>query len=185
MTEGVLNDARAHMQKTVDATRREFGSVRTGRATPALLERVTVDYYGVQTPITQVATVTAPDPRLLVVQPWDKSLLKDLERALLKSELGLVPSSDGALIRLPIPALTEERRRDLVKVVRKHAEEGRVAVRNIRRDHKDKIEHLEKDGKVSKDDCRRAVDELQKLTDRHVKEIDSLLSAKEAEIMEV
>ena len=185
MTQGVINDAKVHMQKTVDATRREFGSIRTGRATPALLERITVEYYGVQTPINQVATVTAPDPRLLVVQPWDKSLLKDLERALLKSELGLVPSSDGAIIRLPIPALTEERRRELVKVVRKQAEEGRVAIRNIRRDHKAKLEHLEKDGKMSEDDSRRAADELQKLTDRYVKEIDTLLSAKEAEIMEV
>jgi ribosome recycling factor len=185
VTQGVINDAKVHMQKTVDATRREFGSIRTGRATPALLERITVEYYGTQTPINQVATVTAPDPRLLVVQPWDKSLLKDLERALLKSELGLVPSSDGAVIRLPIPALTEERRRDLVKVVRKQAEEGRVAIRNIRRDHKAKLEHLEKDGKVSEDDSRRAADELQKLTDRYVKEIDTLLSAKEAEIMEV
>lgn len=185
MTQGVINDAKVHMQKTVDATRREFGSIRTGRATPALLERITVEYYGVQTPINQVATVTAPDPRLLVVQPWDKSLLKDLERALLKSELGLVPSTDGAVIRLPIPALTEERRRELVKVVRKQAEEGRVAIRNIRRDHKAKVEHLEKDGKVSEDDGRRAADELQKLTDRYVKEIDTLLSAKEAEIMEV
>jgi ribosome recycling factor len=185
VAQGVINDAKVHMQKTVDATRREFGSIRTGRATPALLERITVEYYGVQTPINQVATVTAPDPRLLVVQPWDKSLLKDVERALLKSELGLVPSSDGAIIRLPIPALTEERRRELVKVVRKHAEEGRVAIRNIRRDHKDKLEHLEKDGKMSEDDSRRAVDELQKLTDRYVKEIDTLLSAKEAEIMEV
>ncbi len=185
MIQGVINDAKVHMQKTVDATRREFGSIRTGRATPALLERITVEYYGVQTPINQVATVTAPDPRLLVVQPWDKSLLKDVERALLKSELGLVPSSDGAMIRLPIPALTEERRRELVKVVRKQAEEGRVAIRNIRRDHKTKLEHQEKDGKISEDDSRRAADELQKLTDRYVKEIDTLLSAKEAEIMEV
>lgn len=185
MTQGVINDAKVHMQKTVDATRREFGSIRTGRATPALLERITVEYYGTPTPINQVATVTAPDPRLLVVQPWDKSLLKDLERALLKSELGLVPSTDGAVIRLPIPALTEERRRELAKVVRKQAEEGRVAIRNIRRDHKAKLEHLEKDGKVSEDESRRAADELQKLTDRYVKEIDTLLSAKEAEIMEV
>lgn len=185
MTQGVINDAKVHMQKTVDATRREFGSIRTGRATPALLERITVEYYGTPTPINQVATVTAPDPRLLVVQPWDKSLLKDLERALLKSELGLVPSTDGAVIRLPIPALTEERRRELAKVVRKQAEEGRVAIRNIRRDHKAKLEHLEKDGKVSEDESRRASDELQKLTDRYVKEIDTLLSAKEAEIMEV
>ena len=185
MTHGVMNDAKVHMQKAVDATRREFGGVRTGRATPALLERITVDYYGVQTPVNQVASVTAPDSRLLVVQPWDKNLVKEVERAILKSELGLVPSSDGTVIRLPIPSLTEERRRDLVKVVRKHAEEGRVAIRNIRRDHKDKLEQLEKDKKISEDDGRRAVDDLQKLTDRFIKEIDTLLSAKEAEIMEV
>jgi ribosome recycling factor len=173
------------MQKTIDATRREFGAVRTGRATPALLERITVDYYGVQTPVNQVATVTAPDPRLLVVQPWDKKMIKEVERAILKSELGLTPSTDGTVVRLPIPSLTEERRRDLVKVVRKHAEEGRVAIRNIRRDHKEKLEQLEKSGEISKDDSHRAVDELQKLTDRFIKEIESLLSAKEAEIMEV
>ncbi|HVI84067.1 MAG TPA: ribosome recycling factor [bacterium] len=173
------------MQKAVDATKREFGGVRTGRATPALLERVTVDYYGVQTPVTQVASVTAPDPRLLVVQPWDKSLLKEVERAILKSELGLTPSIDGVVIRLPIPTLTGERRRDLVKIVRKHAEEGRVAVRNIRRDHKDKLEQMEKAGEISEDDSRRAVEDLQKLTDRYVKEIDAVLTAKEAEIMEV
>ena len=181
----VLDDARLHMQKAVDATKREFGSVRTGRATPALLERVTVDYYGVQTPVTQVASVTAPDPRLLVVQPWDKSLLKEVERAILKSELGLTPSTDGVVIRLPIPTLTGERRRDLVKIVRKHAEEGRVAVRNIRRDHKDRLEQMEKAGEISEDDSRRAVEDLQKLTDRYVKEIDAVLTAKEAEIMEV
>jgi ribosome recycling factor len=173
------------MQKAVDATKREFGSVRTGRATPALLERVTVDYYGVQTPVTQVASVTVPDPRLLVVQPWDKSLVKEVERAILKSELGLTPSTDGVVIRLPIPTLTGERRRDLVKIVRKHAEEGRVAVRNIRRDHKDKLEQMEKAGQISEDDSRRAIEDLQKLTDRYVKDIDGLLSAKEAEIMEV
>ena len=138
-----------------------------------------------QTPVNQVASVTVPDPRMLVVQPWDKHLIKEVEKAILKSELGLTPSTDGTVIRLAIPALTEERRRDLVKVVRKHAEEGRVAIRNIRRDHKDKVEQLEKNGKVSEDDRRRAVDELQKLTDRFTKEIDSLLAAKEAEIMEV
>jgi ribosome recycling factor len=185
VSHGVINDAKVNMQKTIDATRREFGAVRTGRATPALLERITVDYYGVQTPVNQVATVTAPDPRLLVVQPWDKKMIKEVERAILKSELGLTPSTDGTVVRLPIPSLTEERRRDLVKVVRKHAEEGRVAIRNIRRDHKEKLEQLEKSGEISEDDSRRAVDELQKLTDRYIKEIESLLSAKEAEIMEV
>jgi len=179
------SDAKVHMQKAVDATKREFASVRTGRATPALLERIMVDYYGVATPVNQVASVTVPDSRLLVVAPWDKHLIKEVEKAILKSELGLTPSTDGTVIRLPIPALTEERRRDLVKIVRKHAEEGRVAIRNIRRDHKDKVEQLEKGGKISEDDRRRAVDELQKLTDRFTKEIDTLLAAKEAEIMEV
>jgi ribosome recycling factor len=185
VTHDVINDAKIHMQKAVDATRREFGGVRTGRATPALLERITVEYYGVPTPVTQVATVTVPDPRLLVVQPWDKSLVKDVERAILKSELGLTPSTDGVVIRLPIPGLTEERRRDLVKVVRRHAEDGRVAIRNIRRDHKDRLSQLEKAGKISEDEGRRAVEELQKLTDRYIKEIDGLLAAKESEIMEV
>ncbi len=181
----VIAGAKAHMQKAVDAAKREFASVRTGRASPALLERVTVDYYGVPTPVTQVATVTVPDPRLLVVQPWDKSLVREIERAIQKSELGLVPSNDGTIIRLPIPALTGERRKELVKVVHKQAEEARVAIRNIRRDHKEKLERLEKKGELSEDESRRTVDELQKLTDRHVKEIDALLSAKEAEIMEV
>ena len=185
MIRDVINDAKVHMQKAVEATKREFGSVRTGRATPALLERVTVDYYGVATPVTQVASVTVPEPRLLVVQPWDRNLVKEVERAILKSELGLTPSTDGTVIRLPIPTLTEERRRELVKVVRKHAEEGRVAIRNIRRDHKDKVEQLEKSGKVSEDDSRRGVEEMQKLTDRYIKEIDTLLSAKESEIMEI
>jgi ribosome recycling factor len=181
----VVADAKAHMQKAVDAAKREFASVRTGRATPALLERVSVDYYGVATPITQVASVTVPDPRLLVIQPWDKKLIREIEKAIQKSELGLVPSSDGSVIRLPIPTLTEERRRELVKVVRRQAEEARVAIRNIRRDHKDRLEKLEKSGEMSEDESRRAQDELQKLTDRHTKEIEALLAAKETEIMEV
>ena len=185
MTNARVEEASDKMHKVVVHLQDQFGAVRTGRATPALLERITVDYYGVQTPVNQVATVTAPDSRLLVVQPWDKRMIKEVERAILKSELGLTPSTDGNVIRLPIPALTEERRRELVKVVRKHAEEGRVAIRNIRRDHKEKLEQLEKGGKISEDDSRRAVDELQKLTDRYIKEIESLLSAKEAEIMEV
>jgi ribosome recycling factor len=181
----IVADAKAHMQKAVEAAKREFASVRTGRATPALLERVTVEYYGTPTPITQVATVTVPEPRLLLIQPWDKSLVRDIERAIQKSDLGLVPSSDGTLIRLPIPSLTGERRKDLAKLAHKQAEEARVAIRNIRRDHKDKLERLEKKGELSEDEVRRAVDELQKLTDRHIAEIDSLLSAKEKEITEV
>jgi ribosome recycling factor len=181
----VIVDAKAHMQKAVDTAKREFAGVRTGRASPALLERVTVDYYGVPTPITQVATITVPDPRLLVVQPWDKNLVREIDRAIQKSELGLVPSNDGTVIRLPIPGLTEERRRELVKVVRKQAEEGRVAIRNIRREHKDKLEKLEKDGQISEDESRRLVEELQKLTDRFTKEIETLVAAKEKEIMEI
>jgi ribosome recycling factor len=178
-------DAKAHMQKTVDATKREFGGVRTGRASPALLERVSVEYYGVATPVTQVASVSVPEARLLVIQPWDKSLIKEIERAILKSELGLMPSSDGAVIRLPIPPLTGDRRRELVKVVHKQAEEGKVAIRNIRRDHREKLERLEKAGDLSKDEAKRHQDDLQKLTDQYIKEIDTLLAAKEKEISEV
>lgn len=173
------------MQKAVEATKREFAGVRTGRASPALLERVTVEYYGVSTPVTQVASVSVPEARLLVIQPWDKALLKEIERAIQKSELGLTPSSDGAVIRLPIPPLTGDRRRELVKVVHKQAEEGRVSIRNIRRDHREKLERLEKDGTLSKDEVRRHQDELQKITDQYTKEIDTLLAAKEKEITEV
>jgi len=185
MTEDVIKDAKSRMQKAVEATRREFSSVRTGRANPALLEQVKVDYYGVSTPINQVATVTVPEPRLLVVAPWDKQMVKDVERAILKSELGLTPSSDGAVIRLPIPPLTEERRRDLAKVVRRQTEEGRVAVRNIRREAKEMIEELEEAGEVSEDGAKRALEELQKLTDEFIATVDKALGAKEKEIMEL
>ncbi len=185
MNHEVIADAKAHMQKAVESAKREFAGVRTGRASPALLERVMVDYYGVPTPVTQVATVTVPDPRLLVVQPWDKSLVREIERAIQKSELGLTPSNDGIVIRLPIPTLTEERRRDLVKVVRKQAEEARVAIRNIRRDRKETLEKRGKKGEISEDESRRGIEELQKITDRYTGEIDALLAAKEKEIMEV
>ena len=181
----VVADAKTHMQKTVDVLKREFGGVRTGRATPTLIERVTVDYYGVPTPVTQVATVTIPDARLLVIQPWDKKMVKDIERAILKSELGLTPSTDGVVIRLPIPPLSGDRRKELVKVVHKQAEEGKVSIRNIRRDHREKIERLEKAGDLSKDEAHRHQDELQKITDQYIKEIDALLAAKEKEITEV
>ncbi len=181
----VLADAKAHMQKAIEAARREFGSIRTGRANASLLERVMVEYYGVQTPVTQVASVTVPDARLIVIQPWDKSLVREIERAIQKSELGLTPANDGTVIRLPIPSLTGERRRELVKVAHKQAEEARVAVRNIRRDYKERLERLEKKGEVSEDAAHRAVDELQKLTDHFIKEVDALLATKEAEITEV
>ncbi len=181
----VLADAKAHMQKAIEAARREFGGIRTGRANASLLERVMVDYYGVQTPVTQVASVTVPDARLIVIQPWDKGLVREIERAIQKSELGLTPANDGTVIRLPIPSLTGERRRELVKVAHKQAEEARVAVSNIRREYKERLERLEKKGELSEDAAHRAVDELQKLTDHFIKEVDALLAAKEAEITEV
>jgi ribosome recycling factor len=185
ITLDVINDAKSRMQKALEATRHEFASIRTGRANPALLEQVKVDYYGALTPVNQLATITVPEPRLLVVAPWDKKMVKDVERAILKSELGLVPSSDGTVIRIPIPTLTEERRRDLVKVVRKHAEEGRVAVRNIRREAKEMIEELEESGDVSEDAAQRAMEELQKLTDELIAAVDKALEAKDKEIMEL
>lgn len=185
MIKDVIADAKARMQKAIEATRHEFASLRTGRASPALLEQIRIDYYGVPTPITQLATVTVPEPRLLVIQPWDKKMVKDVERGILKSELGLVPSSDGVHIRVPIPPLTEERRKELVKVAHKHAEEGRVAVRNIRREAKEMIEQLEEEGGVSEDEAKRAVEELQRMTDKSIADIDALLAAKDKEIMEL
>lgn len=185
MIQDIIADAKARMQKAVEATKHEFASLRTGRASPALLEQVKVDYYGVSTSITQLATVTVPEPRLLVIQPWDKKMVKEVERAILKSELGLVPSSDGTYVRVPIPPLTEERRKELVKLAHKHAEEGRVAIRNIRREAKEMIEELEDDGEISEDDAKRGLEELQKLTDKVIAEIDALLAAKDKEIMEI
>lgn len=185
MINDVIADARARMQKAIEATRHEFGAIRTGRASPALLEHIRVDYYGVPTPVTQLATVTVPEPRLLVIAPWDQKFVKEVERAILKSELGLVPSSDGAHVRVPIPPLTEERRKDLVKVAHRHAEEGRVAIRNIRREAKEMIEDLEESGDISEDDRTRGIEELQKLTDKAIADVETLLAAKDKEIMEV
>ncbi len=185
MIDDVINDARARMQKAIDATRREFASLRTGRASPALLDHIRVDYYQTPTPINQLATIAAPEPRLLVIQPWDKSTTREIERAILKSELGLVPSSDGAVIRIPIPSLTEERRRDLVKIARKHGEEGRVAIRNLRREAKEMIEQFEESGDISEDESRRGLERLQQVTDETIAQLDRLLQAKEQEIMEV
>lgn len=185
MTEEVLADARARMLKAVEATRREFASLRTGRASPGILEQIRVDYYQTPTPINQLATISVPEPRLLVVQPWDKSIVRDVERAILKSDLGLVPSSDGTVIRIPIPTLTEERRRDLVKLARRQAEEGRVAIRNIRREAKEMLEQFEEAGDISEDESRRGLERLQQLTDDTIAQLDRLLHAKEQEIMEV
>lgn len=185
MINDVIADAKTRMQKAIEAVRHEFASLRTGRASPTLLEQIRVDYYGVATPITQVATVTVPEPRLLVIAPWDKKMVKDIEKAILKSELGLVPSSDGTHVRVPIPSLTQERRKELAKVAHKHAEEGRVAIRNVRREAKEMIEDLDEEGDVSEDESKRGIDELQKLTDKFIAEVDALLAAKEKEILEV
>jgi ribosome recycling factor len=180
-----LADAREHMDKSVDATRGKFGSVRTGRATPALLDRITVDYYGAQTPLKQLATVSAPEARLLTVQPYDKSSIKAIERAIQESDVGLTPNNDGQVIRMQIPELTEERRKQLVKVVRNLAEEGRVAIRNIRRDVMHDLRELRDAGEAGSDDEHRAEEALQRLTDEKIKELDALLKGKEEEILEV
>src|SRR5438874_8187576 len=183
MEEGIvkdlLDDARERMQKSVDSTRHEFTSVRTGRASPHLLDRIEVDYYGATTPLKQLANVSASEARLLTITPYDKSSIKSIEKSILESDLGLTPSNDGNLIRLTIPELTEERRKELVKVVHGLAEEGRVAVRNIRRDCMHDMRELRKEGEVGEDEERRAEGELQKLTDARVAEIDELLKGKE------
>ena len=185
MIDDLLKDAREHMEKSVDATRTKFGSVRTGRATPHLLDRINVDYYGAQTPLKQLATVSAPEARLLTVQPYDKNSIKGIERAILESDVGLTPNNDGSIIRLQIPELTEERRRQLVKVVRGITEEGKIALRNIRRDVMHDLRELKEAGEAGSDDEHRAEDALQKLTDDKVKELDAILKNKEAEILEV
>jgi ribosome recycling factor len=185
MIDELLQDAREHMEKSVDATRHKFGSVRTGRASTALLDRITVDYYGAQTPLKQLATVSAPEARLLTVQPYDKSSIKNIERAIMESDVGLTPNNDGQIIRLQVPELTEERRKELVKVVRHLAEEGRVAIRNIRRDVMHDLRELRDAGEAGSDDEHRAEEALQKLTDEKVKELDGVLKAKDEEILEV
>ncbi len=185
MIDDFLGDATQRMAKSVEATHDHFNSVRTGRATPALLDRITIDYYGTPTPLKNLATINAPEPRMLTIQPFDPSSIKQIEKTIQESDLGLTPSNDGKLIRLPIPQLTEERRKDLVKIVRGMAEEGRVSVRNVRRDAIKHLEELAKSGDVGDDDERAAEGRVQKLTDEHVAKIDDLLKRKEAEIMEV
>jgi ribosome recycling factor len=181
----LLADAGERMHKSVESTNVEFGSVRTGRASPALLDRVVVDYYGAATPLKQLATISAPEARLLSVQPYDQSSIKVIEKAIMESDIGLTPNNDGKLIRLSIPELNEERRKELVKVVRHIAEEGRVAVRNVRRDIMHDLRELKEAGEVGADDEHRGEVELQKLTDARIAELDSYLKGKEAEIMEV
>jgi ribosome recycling factor len=185
LTDELIADARERMGKSVDSIRHEFGSVRTGRASPALLDRISVDYYGTATPLKQLATISAPEARLLTIQPYDKSSIKAIEKAILESDVGLQPNNDGNLIRLGIPELTEERRKQLVKVVRHIAEEGRVAIRNIRRDVMHDLRELKEAGEAGSDDEHRAEVELQKVTDVRISELDELLKQKEAEILEV
>jgi ribosome recycling factor len=185
MIDDVLNDASRRMDKSVEATRHEFTTIRTGRASVALLDRVQVNAYGTKLPLNQVATISVPEPRLLSITPFDKSTIRDIERAIHESDLGLTPANDGQVVRLPIPQLTEERRKELVRQVRQLAEDGRVAARNVRRDAIHQLKEMEKNGEVGSDDVHRAEDRLQKLTDQHTAAIDAALKAKEAEIMEV
>lgn len=177
----IIASTRERMQKSVDSTRNDFTSLRTGRANPALLDRVMVNYYGAATPLKQLASIGAPEPRLLTVTPFDKSAMKDIEKGISDAELGFNPANDGVMIRLPVPELTEDRRKDMVKLARKMAEDGRIAVRNIRRDA---ISEVEK-GDATEDEARRAEGDVQKVTDEHVAMIDAALKSKEAEIMEV
>jgi ribosome recycling factor len=189
MEEGIvkdlMDDAAERMRKSVEATQNEFATVRTGRASPHLLDRVQVDYYGAQTPLKQLANIATPEARLLSITPYDKSSIKSIEKAILESDVGLTPSNDGQIIRLLIPELTEERRRDLAKVLHRLAEDGRVGVRNVRRDVMHDLRELKGEGELGADDERRAETELQKLTDQHIGDIDAALQAKEQEILEV
>lgn len=183
--QSVLTDANEKMDKAVGVLKEELSGVRTGRASPALLSRLIVDYYGTAVPIQQLATFSVPEPRQLVVQPFDKGAIPAMEKAIQQSDIGITPSNDGAIIRLTFPPLTEERRKDLIKVVHHRAEEGRVAVRNVRRHAKEELERLEKGGEISEDDLSRAEKDLQKLTDKHTAAIDEALAHKERELKEI
>lgn len=185
MVSDMLQEARTRMEKSVQATKHEFSSLRTGRANPALLDRIMVDYYGASTPLKQLAQVGAPEPRLLTVTPYDKTVLKEIERSIAESDLGFNPQNDGNMIRLPVPELTEERRKDMVRIARNMAEEGRIAIRNVRRDVMQTIKELQKEGDLGEDEARRAEGDLQKVTDEHIAEVDAALKTREAEIMEV
>jgi ribosome recycling factor len=185
MIEEVHKDAKDRMDKSIASLQHQFGTVRTGRASASILEGIQVDYYGVPTPLQQMANVGAPEPQLLVIQPYDKSVIGAVEKAILASDLGLNPSNDGNVVRVPFPPLTEERRQELVKVCRGYAEDARVAVRNIRRDANHKLEASEKSHDISQDDLHRAEENIQEVTDKHIADIDEMLKRKEEEIMEV
>lgn len=185
MVSDVLKDGEERMKRSLEAFRRDLASLRAGRASPGLLDKILVDYYGTPTPVNQMANISVPEPRLLVIQPWDRGLIGNIEKAIVKSDLGVAPVSDGSVIRLTLPQLTEERRQDLVRQVRRKAEEERVTIRNLRREAIDLLRDLEKEGQVSEDEARRAQEQVQKLTDRFVAEVDAALAAKEKEITEV
>lgn len=181
----VLSETESKMRKSLEALRRELHSIRTGRASPGLVENLMVDYYGVPTPLSQLASISVPEARILLIQPWDKQAIKDVEKSILKSELGLVPSNDGNVIRITIPTLTEERRRELVRLVGRKVEEAHVAIRNIRRDSLERFRQMEKNKELSQDESKRAQERLQRLTDSYVGQVNALRQEKEAEVMEV
>lgn len=185
MSDEVIKDCRDKMKGAVDAFSKQLATVRAGRANPAILDTVYVEYYGAQTPLNQLANISAPEARLLVITPFDKSAIGDMEKAIQKADLGLTPNNDGKLIRINIPALTEERRKELVKITRKYAEEARVQVRNIRREANDQLKKLEKDSVITEDELRSYTDDVQKETDKHIDQIDQMLEAKEKEMTEV
>ena len=185
MVKEIIANNEERLEKSIAALKREFGSLRAGRATPSLLDKVMVDYYGTPTPVNQVAKVSVPEPRMIMITPWEKSLMHDIEKAIMKSDLGLSPNSDGTAVRLSIPQLTQERRQELVKTVGKKAEEAKVAIRNIRRDGNDAIKKLEKAKEITEDDSKKGQESVQKLVDKYIKTVDTLREAKEKEIMEV
>ena len=185
MTKDILDAQEERMKKTLEGLKKDYGTLRAGRAAPSLLDKVTVDYYGTPTPVNQLANVTVPEPRMIMIKPWDKKSLKDIEKAIMKSDLGLMPNSDGTVIRLAIPQLTQERRKELVKVVSKKAEEAKVAMRNIRRDGNEAIKKLEKNKEITEDDRKEAQEDIQKLLDKYIKLVDGTKATKEKEVMEV
>ena len=185
MVNDIIASHEERMQKSIEALKREFGSLRAGRATPSLLDKVMVEYYGTPTPVNQIANVSVPEPRMIIIQPYEKSILHDIEVAIMKSELGLSPNSDGTAIRLSIPALTQERRQELVKTVNKKAEEAKVAIRNLRRDGNDADKKLEKAKEITEDESKKGQEKIQKLVDKYIKLVDTTRDAKEKEVMEV
>lgn len=181
----VMHEAHDKMRKTVEAVQREFSTIRTGRASTALVDGIKVDYYGTATPLKQLAGISTPDPKLIVIQPWDPSSLKEIEKAILKSDIGITPVVDSRVIRLAVPHLTQERREEMVKVIKKMAEDGRISIRSTRRDINDKIKKLEKEKTITEDESFKSIEEVQKLTDKRIKEIDDIFAKKEKELMEI